>query len=97
MSSQVFEPNTEASILARVIQAEERELSPEVARYLISMKLPASDEQRVNELSAKARAGDLTGNEARELDSYLHIGTLLGLMQSRARQLLQSEADRRNS
>jgi hypothetical protein len=28
MSSQVFTPNTEAAILARIIQSEERELTP---------------------------------------------------------------------
>jgi hypothetical protein len=54
MSSQIVTPNTEAAILARIIQFHERELTPEAARYLLSMKLPSSDEDRVNELSAKA-------------------------------------------
>jgi|HubBroStandDraft_4_1064222.scaffolds.fasta_scaffold247877_2 hypothetical protein len=93
LSSQVVTPNTEAAILARIIQSEERELTPEVARYLLSMKLPSSDEERVQELSAKARSGSLTDSETQELDSYLHIGILLGVMQSKARRLLQSEAD----
>jgi len=55
------------------------------------MKLPAGDEDRVNDLSAKAWAGSLTDAEAQELDSYLHIGFLLGVMQSRARHLLKTE------
>lgn len=93
MSSQVVTPNTEAAILARIIQSDERELTPEIARYLLSMKLPATDEERVNELSAKARSGSLTENETQELDSYLHIGMLLGIMQSKARQLLKSRSD----
>jgi len=93
MSSQVVTPNTEAAILARIIQSEERELTPEVARYLLSMKLPSSDEERVQELSAKARSGSLTDSETQELDSYLHIGILLGVMQSKARRLLKSEPD----
>jgi hypothetical protein len=93
MSSQVVTPNTEAAILARIIQSEERELTPDAARYLLSMKLPPSDEERVNELSAKARLGSLTGAEEQELDSYLHIGFLLGVMQSKARQLLKAETD----
>jgi hypothetical protein len=93
MSSQVVTPNTEAAILARVIQSDERELTPEAARYLLSMKLPSTDEERVNELSAKARAGSLTESETQELDSYLRIGILLGVMQSKARRLLTSESD----
>ncbi len=93
MSSQVVTPNTEAAILARIIQSDERELTPDAARYLLSMKLPSTDEERVNELSAKARSGSLTENETQELDSYLHIGMLLGVMQSKARRLLKIESD----
>ena len=93
MSSQVVTPNTEAAILARIIQADERELTPDAARYLLSMKLPSSDEDRVNDLSGKAQQGTLTEAEAQELDSYLHIGFLLGIMQSKARQLLKTGSD----
>jgi hypothetical protein len=89
MSSQVITPNTEAAILARIIQADARELTPDVTRYLLSKQLPSSDEARVNELSAKARAGSLTEGETQELDGYLHIGSLLAVMQSKARQLLK--------
>src|SRR5271165_505577 len=87
--SQVVPPNTEAAILARIIQTDERDLTPDAARYLLSMKLPSGDEDRVNELSAKARAGSLTEAETQELDSYLHIGSLLAVMQSKARRLLK--------
>jgi hypothetical protein len=90
MSSQAIPPNTEAAILARIIRSEERQLTPEAARYLLSMKLPSGDEDRVNELSAKARAGSLTEAETQKLDSYLHIGSLLAVMQSKARRLLNN-------
>jgi hypothetical protein len=89
MSLQVITPNTEAAILARIIQSDDRELTPDAARYLLSMRLASSDEDRVNELSAKARAGLLTEGEALELDKSLHIGSLLAVMQSKARRLLK--------
>jgi hypothetical protein len=57
------------------------------------MKLPSADEDRVNELSAKARSGSLTEDEMQELDSYLHVGILLGVMQSKGRRLLNIESD----
>ena len=85
MNSRASAPNTEAAILARMIRADEDPLTPEIARYLLSMRLPASDEERVNVLSAKAQAGSLTETETRELDSYLHVGYLLGVLQARAR------------
>jgi hypothetical protein len=90
MSSEVFTPNTEAAILARVIETDQKEITPDVARYLLSMQLPDADRDCVDELSAKARCGSLTEAEQAELDSYLHIGSLLGVMQSRARRLLKN-------
>ncbi len=90
MSSQVVTTNTEAAILARVIESDPSAITPDVARYLLSMRLPRTDEERVNELSAKARAGLLSAGETQELDSYLHIGRLLAVLQSRARRLLQN-------
>jgi hypothetical protein len=89
MSSQLLTQNTEAAILARVIEADENEITPDVARYLLSMQLPETDRDRVDELSAKARSGSLARAEEAELDSYLHIGSLLGVMQSRARRFLK--------
>ncbi len=94
MSTQAITSNTEASILVRILQADEREITPDVARYLLSMRLPGEDEERVNELSSKARAGSLTVGEEQELDSYLHIGTQLAILQSKARQFLQHSSSR---
>ena len=90
MSSQVVTANTEAAILARVIESDPSAITPDVARYLLSMQLPVADQERVQELSAKAREGSLSESETQELDSYLHIGRLLAVMQSRARRLLNN-------
>ena len=92
MSSHVASSNTEAAILARVIESDPSAITADVARYLLSMQLQRADEERVDELSAKARAGSLTEPEAQELDSYLHIGRLLAVMQSRARTSLNEGA-----
>jgi len=90
MSSYVVTSNTEAAILARIIESDVTAITPDVARYLLSMQLTTADKERVNELSAKARAGSLNQCETQELDSYLHIGRLLAVMQSRARRLLKN-------
>jgi hypothetical protein len=57
------------------------------------MKLPATDEERVHELSAKACQGTLSANEIQELDSYLRVGILVGVTQSKARRLLNNDPD----
>ena len=88
MDSLVATLNTEAAILARIIRADADPLTPEVAQYLLSMRLPSGDEDRVNELSTKAQTGSLTDAESQELDCYLQIGFLLGVLQAKARGLL---------
>jgi hypothetical protein len=55
MSSQALTPNTEPAMLARILQADEKELTLDAARYWLSVTLPASDQDRVDELSAKAQ------------------------------------------
>jgi hypothetical protein len=61
VSSHVVTPNTEAAILALVVESDPSAITPHVARYLLSMQFPPADEERVNELSPKARAGFLRG------------------------------------
>ncbi len=93
MSSHVLTPNSESAILARILQADAPDLTPDAAHYWLSVTLPASDQDRVDELSDKARAGSLSEAESQELDHYLDIGFLLGTLQAKARFLLQTEAN----
>ena len=89
MSSQIVPPKTEAEILARLIQAREQELAPEVARYLLGFAFDTSDIERMNALAEQAQQGKLTNEGQAELDSYLHVSDLLTVMQSKARQFLK--------
>jgi hypothetical protein len=89
MSSYNTSPNTEAAILSRVIQVEERELSQGAAEYLLSVRFGEPDIARMNHLSETAQQGKLTAEEKAELDSYLHVSNLLAIMQSKARRALR--------
>ena len=92
MSSQVFSPNTEAAILARIIQSDDRELIPDAARYLLSMKLPQTIRTASMNCRQKLEPGHsqkASGRRAGELPSP--SGTLLGVMQSKGRRLIKSE------
>ena len=91
MSSQVVTPNTEAAILGRLLQTRDR-MSREVAEFLLSIDFDSSDLERMNTLTERVREGTLTEEETAELDSYLHVGSLLSILQSRARRFLKSEA-----
>jgi hypothetical protein len=90
MTSQTVSTNTEAAILARLLQSR-KNMSRDVAEYLLSIDFEAGDIERMNMLSERAREGTLTGEETAELDSYLHVGSLLAILQSRARRFLKSD------
>lgn len=81
-------PVTEATILERILEAEEIPPTPEAARYLLSLDFPPTDRQRMQELSIKAGEGALAADEKNELERYSHVTRLLERMRSKARQVL---------
>ncbi len=85
MSSRLATPQTEAGILARLIERPGDDLPPGAAEYLLSMQFDERDIARMNELSELAREGKLNQEEQGELDSYIHVTNLIGVMQSKAR------------
>jgi hypothetical protein len=84
MSSQMLNPNREAAIWARLMQAHGDELSPQVAEYLRSIRFGESDRHRMEQLPERSESGILTDEERAEFDSYLRVGNLLAAMQSKA-------------
>jgi len=90
MTSSLPPQKTEAAILARMIQTRSGELSLEAANYLLSFQFDESDLSRMNELSELARQGLLSPAQASELDSYIHVGNLLAVMQAKARRALDA-------
>lgn len=88
MSSQLTSPNTKEAILARLIQVGEEGISRGAAEYLLSIRFGDHDAARMNELSELARQGKLPNEEQAELDSYIHVGNPLAVMQSEGRRAL---------
>ena len=88
MGTSLAIPNTEASILSRLLDLRSAELTPAAAEFLLTIQFPASDAARMNRLSDLAQRGELSADEQSELDSYVHVGNLLAILQSRSRRLL---------
>lgn len=80
----------EARIWERVIRPR-GPMSRGTARRLLQLGFPDDEQQRMKELSARNRKGQLTEDEQAELDDYCRAGTLLSLLKSRARQVLKDE------
>lgn len=81
-------PNNEAAIFGRLLNAEEKKLQPDVAQYILNIRFAEEDRDRINELAAKARAGILDPDEQRELGNFNLVGDLLAVWQSHARRSL---------
>jgi hypothetical protein len=82
--------NFEPVIWARLIQTPKEPISPDAARYLLSIDFGQADRARMQELMDKSNEGQLTSDEEAELDGYVNIANLLSVMHSRARVALRS-------
>ena len=91
MTASLAIPNTEASILARLLDLRAANLTPAAAVFLLTIQFPDDDVARMNRLSDLAQQGVLSTDQQAELDSYIHVSNLLALMQSRARKMLKSQ------
>lgn len=81
---------TQAAILDRVIQPGEGGWNKAAARSILDLQFKEKDVKRMAKLLERNQEGDLSADEAIELDNYRSIGRLIDLMKSRARQSLKS-------
>jgi hypothetical protein len=82
----------DTAILARAISPERRPLQREIAQEILEWDFPPEDKKRMAELSAKARAGELSADEEAQIDSYVRVGHIINLMQAKARLAIKRAA-----
>ncbi len=78
------------AVLEQLADLDFRSISPETARKLLEFRFDDFHQERVNALAEKARQGRLTAAEEDDLDEYIRVGTLLGILQSKTRQVLKN-------
>lgn len=86
-------PKNEAEIWLRILHPHQ-EMSPETARAILDISISEADIALLRELSAKARAGTLTPAEDELMNQYERAGSILGVIQSKARQVLKRKLER---
>jgi uncharacterized protein YnzC (UPF0291/DUF896 family) len=80
----------EMAILRRVVDPEQPFLSTEAAQAILRLAFHENDRARMNRLAAQNRANTLTPDEELELNSYIRVGQMLGILQSKARRSLRT-------
>jgi hypothetical protein len=86
---------TEAEVFRRIFEPEKPNLSRAAAQSILQLDFKPEDRARMNTLAEKARQGKLRKQEDQELETYIQVGHLLAIMQSKARQSLKKAAPER--
>jgi hypothetical protein len=80
----------DTAVLEQLAKLDVQSIGLETSRKLLQFHFDAAQHDRVNALSEKAQRGALSHAEQSELDEHLRAGSLLGILQSRARQFLRN-------
>ncbi len=79
---------SEVDIFRRLVDPEKPFFSEEAARGILRLNFGAADQERMNELAARNREGRISRAEEQELENYVKVGQILGILQSKARRSL---------
>lgn len=83
--------SSELAIFARLMRADEADLSRELARYILTLGLDAEDQEKMTDLAERNQEGLLTSLEKTELENFVKAGHMIALLHSKARMTLQPE------
>lgn len=82
-------PVSSATIFARLWETDDGKLTPALARHILKLSFSAADQARMHELAEKNQEGRISTAERGELDNYVTVADLLGILKSKARQRLK--------
>jgi hypothetical protein len=78
------------AIFARLLSNHKPDMSPRLARYLLTLGFSAREQAHMEELAVRNQDGRLTPDEHDELMNYVKAGHLLALLHSKARKALKN-------
>ncbi len=81
-----------SAVLERLLEPVSQSLNIEAARKLIRLKADVKTQARVDKLARKCNEGELTDEERAEYERYVTAGTLIAILQAKARLLLSKNS-----
>jgi hypothetical protein len=81
--------DNEVTILARVFDDERGLLPPELARCILDVDFSERDKARMHDLAIRNQDDALSPSEKEELFAFAKAGTLLSILQAKARRTLK--------
>jgi hypothetical protein len=76
-------------VLGRLHDPLARILTPEVARKLVRLRFDAKAQAHIDKLARKCNDGELSNDERREYETYVHAIDFIAILQAKARALLK--------
>ena len=84
---------TEAEILADVLSPDQGDLPVAAAEAVLRWKFNRRATTHMNQLARRNQSGKISATEREELERYLRVGSLLNLLQAKARRSLASSKE----
>jgi len=79
----------ESAVLDKMLEPVARCFTPAVAKQIADLRADLATQARIDELAAKCNEGELTEEEKREYGAYVDAIDLIGILQAKARTLLE--------
>lgn len=85
---------SDTAVLDRILEPLASALTPEIAERLINLQADPETQTVIDSLGEKANEGTLTDSERRQYETFVRAGTLVAILQAKARkQLSNGHAD----
>jgi hypothetical protein len=81
---------SDSDILAEILAADGGELAPDVAATVLRWKFSKRSAQRITQLAQQNQRGTISAADRIVLERYLRVGSLLNVLQAKARLALQA-------
>ena len=86
-----MEPEVQTELLDQILDPLSRCLTPEVARRVIELRANPAAQLRMDELAEKCNNGDISPDERAEYEVYVVAGSLIAVLQAKARRLISGQ------
>jgi hypothetical protein len=82
---------TAVNVWAMIMHPHFGDMTPEIARTILSLSIPESERARMKQLLVKSKSSKLTREESLDLDEYERAGNMLSVLKAKARRILKSK------
>lgn len=85
-----METSADTLVLDKILEPLASALTPEMARKIVDLRADAETQELIDNLGDKANEGTLTDAERRQYETYVRAGTLVSILQAKARKLISN-------